>query len=63
MRAHTITTTKLALLLSMLALGALGLDDGGDTPPGHQDGGETLPGAGAGAQAGRQLLGTALRQV
>jgi hypothetical protein len=84
MRAHTITTTRPALLLSLLALGALGLfaSGGGNAdaetmreakvPPrhhgegeihhGHQNGGETLREAGAGAKAGRQPLGSALRR-
>jgi hypothetical protein len=34
---------------------------GCEIPPGHHDGGETLPLAGAGAQAGRQRLGIAIR--
>jgi hypothetical protein len=54
MRAHAITTTKLALLLSLLALGALGLvacgegdDEGSATEAkvsaGHHDGGDRPP--------------------
>ena len=85
MRTHTIASTRLAPLLSLLALGALGLiacggGDGEDSAteakvsaattteatarPDTHDGGETLPalpGAGAGAQAGGQHMGIALR--